>query len=167
MAIYPYLYQIVGIEAFGLTGFFCYFAHFVFSLGNGLSMTVNRELARLSTQPGTNQKKRDLVRTLEVAYWALVGAMACIVISLSPIISDNWIMTQHLPASSVQQAVIMMGVAIAFDLPLSLYQGGLIGLKKQVLYNGVDVVSTTFRGIGAVVILWIVSPTVQAFLSGK
>ena len=56
-----------------------------------------------------------------MVYWALARAMACIVISLSPIISDNWIVTQHLPASSVQQAVIMMGVAIAFDLLLSLY----------------------------------------------
>lgn len=71
-----------------------------------------------------------------MAYWVLAGAMACIVIFLSPIISDNWIMTQYLPASSVQQAVIMMGVAIAFDLPLSLYRGGLIGLKNKCYIMG-------------------------------
>ena len=38
-----------------------------------------------------------------------------------------------------------------------------MGLQKQVLYNGIDMVSATFRGVGAVVILWMVSPTIQAF----
>jgi len=163
LLFFPIYIKFLGIEAFGLVGFFMTLQTLFLVLVTGLSITVNRELARLSTQPGTDQKKRDLVRTLEVVYWALAGATACIVIFLSPIISNNWIMTQHLPASSVQQAVMMMGFVIAFDLPLSLYYGGLIGLQKQVLYNGVDVVSATFRGIGAVVILWIVSPTVQAF----
>jgi len=159
----PIYIKFLGIEAFGLIGFFATLQTLFLVLVTGLSTTVNRELARLSTQPGTDQKKRDLVRTLEVVYWALAGAMACIVIFLSPIISNNWIMTQHLPASSVQQAVMMMGVAIAFDLPLSLYYGGLIGLQKQVLYNGIDVVSATFRGVGAVMILLLVSHTVQAY----
>jgi len=161
----PIYIKFLGIEAFGLIGFFVTLQTLFLVLVTGLSISVNRELARLSTQPGTDQKKRDLVRTLEAVYWVLAGAIACIVIFLSPIISNNWIMTQHLPAASVQQAVMMMGVVIAFDLPLSLYYGGLIGLQKQVLYNGVDVVSATFRGIGAVVILWIVLPTVQAFFA--
>lgn len=159
----PIYIKFLGMEAFGLVGFFVTLQTLFLVLVTGLSTTVTRELARLSTQPGTDQKKRDLVRTLEVVYWALAIAMAFIVISLSPIISNDWIMTQHLPVSSVQQAVMMMGLVIAFDLPLSLYYGGLIGLQKQVLYNGVDVVSATFRGIGAVAVLWIVSPTVQAF----
>ena len=148
----PIYIKFLGMEAFGLVGFFVTLQTLFLVLVTGLSTTVTRELARLSTQPGTDQKKRDLVRTLEVVYWALAIAMAFIVISLSPIISNDWIMTQHLPTSSVQQAVMMMGLVIAFDLPLSLYYGGLIGLQKQVLYNGVDVVSATFRGIGAVAV---------------
>ena len=137
----PIYIKFLGMEAFGLVGLFVTLQTLFLVLVTGLSTTVTRELARLSTQPGTDQKKRDLVRTLEVVYWALAIAIAFIVISLSPIISNDWIMTQHLPVSSVQQAVMMMGLVIAFDLPLSLYYGGLIGLQKQVLYNGVDVVS--------------------------
>ncbi len=159
----PIYIKFLGMEAFGLVGFFVTLQTLFLVLVTGLSTTVTRELARLSTQPKTDQKKRDLVRTLEVVYWALAIALTVIVISLSPIISNDWIITQHLPANSVQQAVMMMGLVIAFDLPLSLYYGGLIGLQKQVLYNGVDVVSATIRGIGAVAILWLVSPTIQAF----
>ena len=160
---FPIYIKLLGIEAFGLIGFFATLQTLFLVLVAGLSTTVNRELARLSSQQGTDQKKRDLVRTLEVVYWALAGAIACIVILLSPLISNNWIMTQHLPASSVQQVVMIMGIIIAFDLPLSLYYGGLIGLQKQVLYNGIDIVSATFRGIGAVLVLWMISSTVQAY----
>ena len=56
MAIYPYLYQIFRLEAFGLIGFFATLQTLFLVLVTGLSTTVNGELARLSIQPGTDQK---------------------------------------------------------------------------------------------------------------
>jgi O-antigen/teichoic acid export membrane protein len=56
-----------------------------------------------------------------------------------------------------------MGGVVAFYWPISLYSGGLMGLQKQVLLNGINVFATTFRGIGAVLVLWLISPTIQAF----
>ena len=40
-----------------------------------------------------------------------------------------------------------------------------MGLQRQVLLNAINVVMATFRGLGAVLILWLVSPTVEAFFS--
>jgi len=40
-----------------------------------------------------------------------------------------------------------------------------MGLQRQVLLNGINVIMATFRGLGAVLILWLVSPTVEAFFS--
>jgi O-antigen/teichoic acid export membrane protein len=40
----------------------------------------------------------------------------------------------------------------------------LIGLQKQVLLNIVNICIGTLRGAGAVLILWLASPTIQAFL---
>ena len=39
-----------------------------------------------------------------------------------------------------------------------------MGLQKQVLLNVINVCMSTLRGAGAVLILWLVSPTIQAFL---
>ncbi len=46
---------------------------------------------------------------------------------------------------------------------MGLYAGGMRGLERQVLLNGVDACMATCRGVGAVLVLWLVSPTVEAF----
>jgi O-antigen/teichoic acid export membrane protein len=38
-----------------------------------------------------------------------------------------------------------------------------MGLQKQVLLNGINVFEATLRGLGAVLVLWLISPTIQAF----
>jgi O-antigen/teichoic acid export membrane protein len=56
-----------------------------------------------------------------------------------------------------------MGIIIVLQLPPSFYQGGLMGMQRQVLMNGALVVLATVRGLGAVLILWRVSATIEAF----
>ena len=41
----------------------------------GLGTTLNRELTSLSARAGSAQAMRDLVRTLELIYWALAIVM--------------------------------------------------------------------------------------------
>jgi O-antigen/teichoic acid export membrane protein len=48
-------------------------------------------------------------------------------------------------------------------MPIGFYSGGLMGLQRQVLLNAITIVISTLRGAGAVLILWLVSPTIQAF----
>jgi len=38
-----------------------------------------------------------------------------------------------------------------------------MGLQKQVLLNGINAFAATLRGLGAVLVLWLISPTIQAF----
>lgn len=40
-----------------------------------------------------------------------------------------------------------------------------MGLQKQVLINAINIGVSTLRGAGAVLILWLISPTIQAFFS--
>jgi O-antigen/teichoic acid export membrane protein len=56
-----------------------------------------------------------------------------------------------------------MGIAIAFQLPSGLFIGGLMGLQKQVQANSIQISWGIFRGFGAVLILWLFSPTIYAF----
>src|SRR5207249_4495681 len=63
----------------------------------------------------------------------------------------------------IQNAIRLMAVAISLQWPFGLYSGGLLGLQRQVLLSGINVAVTTMRGAGSIVILWKVSPTLQAF----
>lgn len=159
----PLYIHFMGIEAYGLVGVFATLLALFFLLDMGLSGTLCREMARLAVQPDKSQEIRDLVRTLEIPYWLVGLLVAIIVILSSPFIAYHWVNVENLSPKSVQTAIIIMGLVIAFQWPLSFYSGGLTGLQRQVLLNSINVVMATFRGLGTVLILWLVSPTVEAF----
>ena len=159
----PLYIRFMGIEAYGLMGIFAALLGLFALLDMGLGSTLNREMARLAVQEDKAQDMRDLVRTLEIPY-CLVGLLiAETIILASPLIAYHWVQVKTLSSDSVRTAIILMGLCIAFQWPIGFYSGGLMGLQRQVLLNGINVAVATFRGLGAVLILWLVSPTVEAF----
>jgi O-antigen/teichoic acid export membrane protein len=56
-----------------------------------------------------------------------------------------------------------MAAALAVQFPIAFYGGCLVGLQRQVLLNVTNSVSATLRGIGAVLVLWLIAPNVQVF----
>ncbi len=163
IVLVPLYIRFMGIEAYGLVGVFGTLGATVALLDMGLSQTLNRELARLSASFGDAQKMRDLVRTLEVVYWAvalLIGATALV---LAPFIAEDWVQAESLPISTVRQAVTLMGLIMTVQWPISLYSGGLRGMQQQITLNVINVGTAVARGIGAILILWLISPTIQAF----
>ena len=163
LSFVPLYIQFMGIEAYGLVGFSATIQALSSLLDMGLSSTLNRELAILSSQEGKQQDSRDLVRTLEIIYWGITFLISLSVFIISPFLAASWIKSQALSKESVQAAIALMGLVIAFQFPFSLYSGGLLGLQRQVLLNGIVIAMSTLRGIGMILILWLVSPTIQAF----
>lgn len=161
----PLYIHFMGIEAYGLIGIFATLLAIFGLLDMGLSATLTREMARLSVQEEKAQEMRDLVRTLEIPYWAVGLLISASVIVLSPIIAYRWVNAENLSSKTVQTAIMIMGLVLAFQWPMSFYSGGLVGLQRQVLLNSINAVMATFRGLGAVLILWLVSPTVEAFFT--
>jgi O-antigen/teichoic acid export membrane protein len=165
LAFIPLYIHFMGIEAYGLVGIFGTVQAMFSLLDMGLSPTMNREMARRSVLPDGAQDMRNLVRTLEVIYWGIAFIIGIVVIFTAPLIAYHWVRSEQLPSSTIQQAVIIMGIAMAFQWPLSFYSGGLMGLQRQVLLNGITVTMATLRGTGAVLILWLVSPSILAFFT--
>lgn len=121
LAFVPFYIKFLGIEAYGLIGFFLTLGAIFSLLDLGLGTTLNRKLAQLSLHPGEAREMRDLLRTLEIIYWIIGIAIGIAVVALAPFIAGHWIKSQQLSADSVAQAVAMMGIAIACQWPLALY----------------------------------------------
>src|SRR5450631_1026109 len=163
LACVPLYIRFLGIEAYGLIGFYLMLQAMLQVLDLGVSPTINRAMARYSVQPEKADEARDLVRTLEVGYW-LIGIVASVaLVAASPWIATHWIKSSAVPVRTITQALILISVVAAFQWPVSFYQGGLMGLHKQVLFNIVRIISATVSNGGAVLVLWLVSPTIQAF----
>jgi len=163
LAFIPLYIHFMGIEAYGLVGVFVSLQALFVLLDLGLQPTVNRELARLSVLRDNAQEMRHLVRTLELIYWAVAVIIGLSVILLAPVLAHHWLKATHLSPTTVQQALMIMGLVIAFRWPQGFYAGGLLGLQRQVLLNSVLMVMSGLGGAGAILILWLVSPTIQAF----
>jgi O-antigen/teichoic acid export membrane protein len=159
----PLYIRFLGIEAYGMMGIFAALLAIFGLLDMGQSATVTREMARLVVQREKAQDMHDLLRTLEIPYWAVGLLIGIIVILSSPFIAYRWVNPENLSPKTVQTAIMIMGLAVAFQWPISFYSGGLIGLQRQVLLSSINALMATFRGLGAVLILWLVSPTLEAF----
>jgi len=165
LAFVPLYIKFMGIESYGLVGIFASLLALFGLLDMGLSTTLNRELARFSVLPDKAQDMRNLVRTLELPYWGVAVFIGIAVVCLSGPIAYYWVKADKLTPATVKQALMIMGGVVAFRWPVSLYSGGLMGLQKQVLLNGINVFEATLRGVGAVLVLWLISPTIQAFFT--
>lgn len=159
----PLYIKYLGIESYGLVGFYGTLISSMAVLDLGLSTTLNRELAKYKHENRLIKDIRNLTFSLECIYW-VVGLLICIlIISLSGFISVHWINVERLPLAEVKLSVILMGAVIAFQWPISLYSGGLTGLEKQVLNNSITIIMTTLRAAGVIIILKYFSATIEAF----
>lgn len=163
IVLIPLYISFLGIEAYGLVGFYAALFSVMGLLNFGIGTTVNRELARFSTMANQVENSRDLVRTLEIIYWLIALFSAVLIVVIAPFIANSWISTENLDPKTVTETVQLMGISIAFRFPLALYQGGLMGMQKQVLVNTILIITGTLRGVGAVLVLWLISSSIQAY----
>ena len=163
--VIPFYIKLLHIEAYGLIGFYGILQTLSQVLDLGLSPTINREMARYSDRAEKAGEARDLVRTLEVAYWAIGICIGVAVIISAPLIANHWLKTRAIPVSDVQRTLILMGILMALQWPINLYGSGLMGLQKQLALNIVSISMSAVSSGGAVLILWLVSPTITAFFT--
>lgn len=159
----PLYLKFLGIEAYGLVGFYSTLLGVLAFADMGFTATLNREMARLSVRKDSAVEMGDLLRTYESTYLCISSVLAIVIWALAPSIAHHWLRSKVLQPHEMAAAIRMMGVAIALQLPSGLYIGGLMGLQRQVRANSVQMAWGVFRGLGAVLVLWLFSPTIYAF----
>jgi O-antigen/teichoic acid export membrane protein len=155
LAFIPIYVRLLGVEAYGLVGFFTSMQAVFTLLDLGFGTTLNRELARLDPGSLHSTESRQLIQTLETIYWAAALAIAVLLCLSAPFIADRWIHRQTLSGETVRGALMLMAIAIGFAFPTSFYSGGLLGLQKHVRLNVALAGFGTLRWGGAAVLLTI------------
>jgi O-antigen/teichoic acid export membrane protein len=161
----PIYVRLMGIEAYGLVGFFVTLQGLFLVLDLGLSTTLNREFARLSALPAPEAQQRTLLRTIETIYWFVAILNGLIVFAFARTITESWIVPEQLSVEVIMKAVMLMGGVLLLQWPLGMYSGGLLGLQKQVTLNVINAAMATLRGVGTALVLWLVAPTLQVFFA--
>jgi O-antigen/teichoic acid export membrane protein len=159
----PLYIKYLGMEAYGLIGLFAVLQAWLSLLDMGMTPTLNREIARYMAGAHSTASIRDLVRTFEIVCSGIALLLVIIIGSSSAWIARDWLNVQALPAEDVARAISLMGMVAALRFVEGLYRGALLGSQKHVWLNLVSAIFATFRGLGAVILLIWVAPTIQTF----
>ena len=159
----PLVAKLIGVEAYGLVGFFTTLQVSLQMLDLGFSATINRELARFSSRAETANAARDLLRTMELVYWGIGICIGMAIVMLAPTIARHWLQASHMDAVELKRAVELIGAVIALQWPLSFYQGGLAGLQQMVRLNALRIGAATLSTGGGLLVLWLVEASIRSY----
>ena len=161
----PIYVRLMGVESYGLVGFFTSLQIVFAILDLGLSQTISREMARLKATDSNSPDLANTARTFELIYWATAVLILIITISMSSTIANYWLKPEKLTRESVQSALTVMAFALGLRWPSAIYIGGLVGLQKQVAANWIGAIMATVQSVGAVLVLYLAKPTVENFFA--
>jgi O-antigen/teichoic acid export membrane protein len=162
LAVVPFYLKYLGVEAYGLIGFFVTTQALLQLLDMGMAPTINREVARCSAAGDLKEAGR-LLHTLAVVYWCVAVAIAVLILALAPFITEYWLQPKQISVETITHAVMLMGLVVACRWPIGLYQGVLIGAQRLTVPSAINMTMVTIGSIGAITVLAFVSPTIEAF----
>ena len=163
IAFLPIYINYLGLEAYGLIGFFAVMQSFVVVFDLGMAQTLTREAARYKAGNYIPQALRELVRSFEYIGTATATVLAFGVIYFSADLANRWVKASTLNPHVLVTCIAIMGIVFAMRLLEGIYRGILIGLDRQVLYNVLSACTATARYAGAIAVLHHGSATVEAF----
>jgi O-antigen/teichoic acid export membrane protein len=162
----PFYLRFIGAEGYGLIGFFLLLSSTLSLLDMGFDITAMREIAPFN-EAADSEKQRisTLLRTIELLLWSIALMIGVVVALAAPLITTRWLNVQSTRIPEVTNAIRLMAIALVIQFPIDFYSGCLIGLQKQVKLSVINSTCATLRGVGAVSLLWLISPTVQTFFA--
>lgn len=152
----------LGVEAYGLIGFYIVLQTWLAILDLGMTPAVTRETALISTGSRTPESIADLTHSLEIVVFSLATAFASILWLSSGLIATHWITPHILSEETVASAVGVIAFVTAARFCEGIYRGALVGLERQVFYNSVYALLSTIRYAGAAILVTYI-PSINAF----
>ena len=159
----PLYILFLGVESYGLIGFYLSWVAIVGILDTGISATAVREIAWLAARPEEKGRIPVLLRSLEVVYWGIILILGLGILTGAWFFGAGWFQLKDMPPEVVRDVLMLMAVSLVVQVPSGLYTGGLMGLQRQVECSGLLTLFGTVRGFGSIMVLWLINPDIRIF----
>ena len=141
----PLYVEYMGVEAYGLVGFYTMLQGWFMLLDMGLTPTIGREAARYNGGGLDALLLRRLLRAFEGIFVVVGVAGALALIAAAGTISDHWLKVQQLDLTEVRRAIVLMAVIVALRWLCGLYRGAVSGFERIVWLSGFNIFIATLR----------------------
>jgi O-antigen/teichoic acid export membrane protein len=159
----PIYIKYLGIESYGLIGFFTILTSIFTIVDTGITPTIVREVAKYNAGIYKIAIIRDVLKTFEFYSFILVllffGGFAL----FSSFITQNWIHYNSLSPEVVTRAFSIMSIVTGLRFFEGFYKSIIIGLERQVLSNTIVIVTSTIRNFGALLLISKISKNIESF----
>ena len=156
----PLWIKYVGVEGYGVITFYSVLMTLMHFADAGLSGTLMREFARVEPHEGY---KRDFLRTFETIYLGIAIFVFLVVFFFAGFFVDHFMKSATIPREELLECVKIMAVIMGLNFMTTLYNGGLMGLQKQILAGSISIGHSIIRGVFVLFPLMI-SPEVKTFI---
>ncbi|MYM82945.1 oligosaccharide flippase family protein [Duganella sp. FT50W] len=161
----PIYIRYVGVEAYGLIGFFSVIQAWFLLLDVGLSPTFSRQVARFRAGAVNITELRQLLHALEGLFF-LIAIIACgTLYYFSGNIATSWLKIESIPQAEVERCLAYMIVVVALRWMSGLYIGAINGFEKQVWLSTQNFASSTLRFVVVVGVFEIWGPSISHFFA--
>ena len=142
LAMVPVYLAYLGMEPYGLIGFFSALLLLLGVFSQGITHALQREFARRDHLEGQKPGMRRLAHTFERVYGGFGLAAAVAIACGAGYISHEWIQSNQLDSRTVEWAIYLLAIRIAVSFPQGVYLSIFIGTQHQVQSNAITVAVT-------------------------
>jgi O-antigen/teichoic acid export membrane protein len=161
----PLYLRYMGVEAYGLIGFFSMLQSWFTLLDAGLTPTVARESARFRAGASDAIAYRRLMRALE-GIFVLVAVLGAVGFLLaSEMLSSRWLHAVSLDVIEIRTSIRIMAIATALRWICGLYRGAISGAERMVWLGGFGTVIASLRFVAVLPVLMLVDATPTTFFT--
>ena len=112
----PIYLEYLGVEAYGLIGFFTMLMAFIMLLDMGFSATFLREVPYLKEEIDGYKEIRKLTKSMEIIFIIISLLILVIFFSFNDYISTEWLNVKVLSINTVQVAINLIAILLVFML---------------------------------------------------
>jgi O-antigen/teichoic acid export membrane protein len=159
----PVYIKYLGIESYGLIGFFASMQAWFALLDMGMTPTLGREIARFTGGSRSVESIRNLLRSIEIITLIIVSILSMVVFFSSDWLSTSWLTTTKASNKTISDAIKIISVVIGIRFFEGIYRSVILGLQKHLIFNIANCILATIRSVGAICVLACLSATIQAF----
>lgn len=161
----PLYVEYMGVEAYGLVGFFTMLQGWFMLLDMGLTPTIGREAARYGGGGIGALALRQLLRGFEGIFIVVGTAGAGLLVAAAGTIAEHWLKVEQLDLLEVQRAIMLMAAIIALRWLGGLYRGAINGFERIVWLTGFNGAMATLRFVVVIPFLVHVGSTPTHFFA--
>ena len=159
----PVYLHYLGAEAFGLVGFYMVVQAWVSLLDMGFTPVMSRDMSRYRVGVITKDEIAIRLRSIEIVQGGIAFLVVVAFGAGSDWIGANWLSVTDLKEDVVSSSVAMIGFSVVFRWIAGLYRGVLVGYEMQGVAISMNVIFTTLRYVGVLLLLIYVSVSPRDF----